>query len=127
MCPIFSSRHDSAGNLGCLLHKHCLLLRRQGNPAKSAAVMWRPPFVRESIVSHHYRMACVYSPPQAEAWLKPALQLNDAAAEADRHRLRAIVGAEFAHDVLDVDLDGLLRDEQPRGDIPIPVARCDLL
>ena len=43
--------------------------------------------------------------------LKPALQLNDAAAGGDRHRLRAILGAEFVHDVLDMDLDGLLRDE----------------
>src|SRR5213592_1605058 len=59
------------------------------------------------------------SPPQAE----PALQLNDAAADGDRHRLRAIVGVEFVHDVLDMDLDGLVRDEQLRGDIPVPVAR----
>ena len=48
---------------------------------------------------------------QARRRLKPALQLNDAAADADRHRLRAILGAEFVHDVLDMDLDGLLRNE----------------
>ena len=55
------------------------------------------------------------------------LQLDDAAADGNRYRLRAIVGAEFVHDAPDMGLDGLLRYEQFRGDIAIPVARCDLL
>jgi len=48
---------------------------------------------------------------EARRRLKPALQLNDAAAGGDRHRLGPVVGAEFVQDVLDMDLDGLLRDE----------------
>jgi len=59
--------------------------------------------------------------------LTSALQLDDAAADGDRYRMRAIVGAEFVHDVLDMGLDGVFRYQQFRGDIPIPVARCDLL
>jgi len=53
--------------------------------------------------------------------------LVDAAPGGDYYRLRAIVGAEFVHDVLDMGLDGLLRDEQARSNIPIPMTRCNLL
>jgi hypothetical protein len=63
------------------------------------------------------------SSPRADA----RLQFDDATPGGDCYRLRAIVGAEFVHDMPDMGLDGLLRDEQPRTDIPIPTARCDLL
>ena len=55
------------------------------------------------------------------------LQLDDAAPGGDCDRLSAIVGAEFVHDVLHMYLDGLLRDEEFRGDVAIPVAGRDLL
>lgn len=63
----------------------------------------------------------------ATTWRSLALQFNNAPARGDRNRLRAIVGAQLVHDVLDMHLDRILGDEQLRGDIPIPVARCDFL
>ena len=35
-------------------------------------------------------------------------QLDDSSADGDRHGLRAITGVQLLHDVLDVNLDGLL-------------------
>jgi hypothetical protein len=45
-------------------------------------------------------------------WLESdALKADDPAADADSHRLRAIVGAQLLHDVLYVHLYGFLGDE----------------
>jgi len=53
---------------------------------------------------------------------KKQLQLDDSAAGGYGHRLSAIIGAELAHDVLDMNLDRFLRDEKPLGYIPIAAA-----
>jgi len=53
-------------------------------------------------------------------------KLDDAAADNYRHRLRAITGAQLFHDVFDVNLDGLLRNEEAFGDVPIPVPAGDV-
>src|SRR5262249_52065406 len=42
----------------------------------------------------------------------PCSQLDNSAAQGDRHRLRAIAGTQLFHDVLDVNFDRLLRDEE---------------
>jgi hypothetical protein len=49
-------------------------------------------------------------------------EVDDSAAQRDRHRLRAVNGSQLLHDVLDVDFDGLLRDEKSLGDVPIAVS-----
>src|SRR5262245_16628746 len=55
------------------------------------------------------------------------LQVNDAAADADGYGLCAIGGAQLVQDVLDVDLDGFLRDEQALGDLAVAMALGDVL
>ena len=61
-------------------------------------------------------------------WLESdALKADDPAADADRHRVRAIVRAELLHQMLDVHLHGLFRDEQPIADGPIAVTSGNLL
>src|ERR1700677_4061442 len=47
-------------------------------------------------------------------------ELDDAAADGDRHRLRAVSGVQLVHDVLHMGLDSFLGDEQLRADLPIP-------
>src|SRR5215212_11793753 len=54
-----------------------------------------------------------------------SLQLDDAAAEGDGDRLRAVAGAELLHDVLDVNLHGLLGDEELFGDVAVTVPARD--
>src|SRR5690242_4805484 len=39
------------------------------------------------------------------------LQLNNSAPDRNRHRLGAIIGPQFSHDVLEMYLDRLFRDE----------------
>ena len=51
-------------------------------------------------------------------WLK----MNYAAADADSDGLGAIGGAQFFHDVLDVDLDRLFGDEESLRDVTIAIA-----
>jgi len=43
-------------------------------------------------------------------------------ANTDRDGLRSILRAELVHDVLDVDLYGLLRDREALANVPIAVA-----
>src|SRR5882757_5520928 len=54
-----------------------------------------------------------------------SLQMDDAASKADRHRLRAILCTELAHDAPDVDLDRFLRDRQALCYISVAVAFGD--
>ena len=51
-----------------------------------------------------------------------ALQLNDTAADADGDGLGAVGGAQFFHNVFDVDLDGLLGNEQFVRNIPVLIS-----
>lgn len=56
-----------------------------------------------------------------------ASEVDNSAADGDGDGLRAAVGAQFLHDVFDVNLDGFLRDEELLGDISIampPAMRC---
>src|SRR3954466_5337280 len=62
-----------------------------------------------------------------EVWKTLPSEPNDSAADRDRHGAGAIAGAQLLHDVLDVHLDRLLGDEQPLGDVAIPVAAGDVL
>jgi hypothetical protein len=48
--------------------------------------------------------------------------MDDAAADTDGDGLRSISRAELAHDALDVDLHGLLRDRKAFANVPIAVA-----
>src|SRR6266436_1974587 len=54
------------------------------------------------------------------------LKLNDSAAHADCYCLSAIIGAQLAQDVLEMNLDGFLCDEQGFCDIPVPVAGSNM-
>jgi hypothetical protein len=53
-------------------------------------------------------------------------QLDDAATQGYGDCLRAVAGSEFLHDVLDVDLDGLFRDEEPLRNVPVAVPAGDV-
>src|SRR5262249_18262823 len=48
-------------------------------------------------------------------------QMNNATADTDSNSLGAIAGAQFIHNVLDVDLYRLLSDEEFFGDVAIAV------
>src|SRR5690349_18296552 len=54
------------------------------------------------------------------------LQLDDPTAHGDGDGLGAVARTQFVHDVLDMNFDGLLRDEEQFGDIAIPVTACDM-
>src|SRR5258708_36685477 len=54
------------------------------------------------------------------------LKLNDSAAHADCYCLSAIIGAQLAQDVLEMNLDGFLCDEQGFCDIPVPLAGSNM-
>lgn len=53
--------------------------------------------------------------------------MNDASAHGDGNRLRAVIGTEFSHDVLDVNLDSPFRDAELVGNIPVAISFGDLL
>src|SRR5262249_23733366 len=55
------------------------------------------------------------------------LQPDDAAAQGDGHRLRAVASPELLHNVLDVDLHCLFRDDEVAGDVAVPIAVGNLL
>src|SRR5580692_5263892 len=55
-----------------------------------------------------------------------SLKLDDPTAYADRYGLCAITCPQLFHDVLDMDLHGFFRDEEPLSDIPIAVTARDL-
>src|SRR5262249_5922679 len=50
------------------------------------------------------------------------LELNNAPADADRHRLGAVAGSQLFHDVLDVDFHGSFREEGFVGCGPVGVS-----
>jgi len=54
------------------------------------------------------------------------LNLNDPAPHRNRHRLSPVAGAKLFHDVLDMHFDCLFRDEEPPGNILVPVATRDM-
>ena len=51
--------------------------------------------------------------------------MNDSAADTDGHGLSPVAGAEFLHDVLDVNFDCFFGDEELVADIAISVAARD--
>jgi hypothetical protein len=53
--------------------------------------------------------------------------LDNSPAHSDGYRLRPVVSAQFLHNVLDVDFDGLLGNQELLGDIPVAVTAGDLL
>ena len=55
------------------------------------------------------------------------LELDDSATHGNRDCLCAVAGAEFFHDVLDVDLDGFFGDKKLVGNISIAVATCNMI
>src|SRR5579862_2872761 len=52
--------------------------------------------------------------------LSSALQLNDAPARGNGHRLRAIARSQFLHDALHMNLHRRFRDEQLLSDVAVP-------
>src|SRR5215475_13035178 len=59
-------------------------------------------------------------------WVLNRLKLDDAAANGNSNRLRAVLRAELVHDVFDVDLDRLFGDKQDISDVLISVAAGNL-
>jgi len=55
-----------------------------------------------------------------------SLEVNDAAANADRNRLGSIVGAQFFHDVFDVHFDRLFSNKELFRDVAVSVPARDL-
>src|SRR5216683_1099618 len=55
------------------------------------------------------------------------LELDDSAMHGNRDCLCTVAGAEFFHDVLDVDLDGFFGDKKLVGNISIAVATCNMI
>jgi len=55
------------------------------------------------------------------------LQPDNSAAGRDRYRLCPIIGSQLRHDVLEMHLDRFFCDEQPLGDVTVPVPRGDVL
>ena len=55
-----------------------------------------------------------------------ASQLDNSTAYPNRDRLRAITCPQLLHDVPDVDLDGLFRNEELFGNVPIPISASDV-
>jgi ABC-type transporter Mla MlaB component len=51
-----------------------------------------------------------------------ASELNDSTAYANRDRLGAVTRAELVHNVLDMHFDGLLGNEKPLRNIPVPIS-----
>src|SRR5215213_7600512 len=48
-------------------------------------------------------------------------ELDDTSTNSNRDRLSTVIGAEFLHDVFNVDLDGFFGDEQSFANVLIPV------
>ena len=61
--------------------------------------------------THYIRESFRYSFGVSVLGKRLFLELDDPAADADRHSLRAIAGPQLFHNVLDVDLHRLFRDE----------------
>ena len=53
--------------------------------------------------------------------------MDDAASNADRHRLSSVTGAQLLHNVLDMHLHRLFSYEQLLRDVPVPVSPADLI
>src|SRR5437868_10860904 len=53
-------------------------------------------------------------------------QLDDAATYGNGYRLRAITGPQLLHDVFDMNLDGLFRDEELFGNVAISIPAGDV-
>ena len=53
--------------------------------------------------------------------------MNDAAFKGNGNCLRPVAGSQFLHDVFNVDLDGLLGDEQSIANIAVAIASGNLL
>ena len=71
---------------------------------------------------HRFRRPTHHS--RRNSWGK--LELNNAPLHGDRNCLRAVIGAELFHDVLDVNLDSLLGYEELLGNLTIPVPLSNL-
>ena len=54
-------------------------------------------------------------------------EVNDAPPQSDGHRLGPISGSQFLHHVFQMDLHGLLGDEQLVADVAVPPARGEPL
>ena len=54
------------------------------------------------------------------------LQVDDSPTQADGNRLGPVTGAQFIHDVFDMDLDRFLGDEELLRDVPIAVSPGNL-
>ena len=55
------------------------------------------------------------------------LELDDSAPHANCNCLGAVAGAEFFHDVLDVDLDGFFGDKKLFSNVSIAVSTCNMI
>src|SRR5713101_989432 len=98
-------------------------------PMATACV--RSVAVLRALILPNLFLASTSSQASLPNWQKPAitsfrLQVDDSAAHADCYCLSAIIGAQLAQDVLEMNLDGFLSDKQGFCDIPIPVAGCDV-
>ena len=53
-------------------------------------------------------------------------ELDNSPADRNGNCLRAVVSAQLLHDVFDVNLDGLLRDEESLRDVAIAIPASDM-
>src|ERR1700733_15882158 len=77
------------------------------------------------VISIHPTML-LKSPSRLKSALRRPLELDDPSPDSNGNRLRAGAGAQFLHDVLDVNLDRLFGDVKARRDVAIPVATRDV-
>src|SRR5215831_8548876 len=86
-------------------------------PTRTSALRGYPP--RDGYAARASHREAVNKPGAASG--PQRLQLDDPAPDRDRHRLRPVVRPELVHDVLDVHLHRLLRDEEPVRDVFVAV------
>src|SRR5436853_2382534 len=104
-----------------LCRPHLLALRRPSSTASVCRVMAAN---EKRIPRNRHLFIPLLWPGRGCGGLRSS-QLDDAAAYGNGHRLRAITGPQLLHDVLDMHLDGLFRDEELFGNVPISVAAGD--
>ena len=98
-----------SGDLGCTQNK-----KTHYGAIKATAPLQRNPHLRN------------FSLPLLGYSLVTKLEVDDSPTQADGNCLGPVTGAQFIHDVFDMNLDRFLGDEELLRDVPVPVSPCDL-
>jgi len=99
---------------------------RESSSASLFRAMFQPPKMdKECLHNHTSVLPRKSARRQTNKRIGLALQIDNSPSHRDGDRLRAIICAEFLHDVLHVNFHGFHSDEEPFGDVLIPIAfRC---